>query len=191
MSDLMSRPFRVRHSGLFAAVLSFIRFALVQLQFDKCPGARLCRATRGDKMTAVNDILLWLHLLGVAMGVGVGIAMSRVAPNVVAATPTERVQLWPLEKFLARVIAAGVVILLITGPLMLWLKFGGTAALGWTFWVKMAFVASTVICFGVQHWASSRLERGNESAAKLMSISGPMTGISALLAMLFAVITFN
>ena len=142
-------------------------------------------------MPVLTDILLWLHLLGVAMGVGVGIAMSRVAPKVIAAPASERASLWPLEKFLARVIAAGLGILLITGPLMLWLKFGGGAGLGWTFWVKMVFVASTAVFMGLSQWAGARLERGDESAAKLMSISGPLTGISALLAMAFAVITFH
>jgi hypothetical protein len=125
------------------------------------------------------------------MGVGVGIAMSRVAPKVIAAPPGERWHLWPLEKFLARVIAAGLAVLLITGPLMLWLKFGGVAGLGWSFWAKMAFVASTVVFIGLKDWAAGRLARGDESAAKLMSVSGPLAGISAVLAMLFAVITFN
>jgi putative membrane protein len=145
----------------------------------------------GHRMRILTVVLLWLHLWGVAMGVGLGVAMSRIVPKVIAAPASERAQLWPLEKFLARVIAAGVVVLLITGPLMLWLKFNGGTGLGWPFWVKMVFVAALVICVGLSHWAAARLERGDESAAKLMSVSGPLTGISALLAMLFAVITFN
>lgn len=74
---------------------------------------------------------------------------------------------------------------------MLWLKFGGTAGLGWSFWAKMVFVGSTVIFVGLKDWAGARLERGDENAATLMSISGPLAGISAVLAMFFAVITFN
>lgn len=142
-------------------------------------------------MRILTDILLWLHLLGVAMGVGVGIAMSRVGPKIISAPADERRHFWPLGKFLARVIAAGVVVLLITGPLMLWLKFGGTAGLGWSFWVKMLFVAFTVIFVGLRDWAAARLEQGDENAATLMSASGPLAGVSALLAMLFAVIAFN
>lgn len=125
------------------------------------------------------------------MGVGVGIAMSRVGPALVTGGPNERQRLWPLQQFLARVIAAGVVILLITGPLMLWLKFGGGAGLGWPFAVKMFFVASTVVCVGLGHWGAARLKRGDERAAKVMSVTGPLAGISAVLAMLFAVITFG
>ncbi len=125
------------------------------------------------------------------MGVGVGIAMSRVGPGLLAAGPHERGRLWPLHKFLARVITAGLVILLVTGPLMLWLKFGGAAGLGWPFSVKMFFVAATVVFIVLGRWAAARLQRGDEAAAKLMSVSGPLTGVSALLAMLFAVIAFN
>jgi hypothetical protein len=73
---------------------------------------------------------------------------------------------------LARAIAAGLIVLLITGPLMLWLKFGGTAGLGWPFSVKMFFVAATVDFVVLGRWAGIRLERGDERAAKLMSVSG-------------------
>ena len=142
-------------------------------------------------MAVFNYILLWLHFLGVTMGVGIGIAVSRVAPLAIATPTNQRGKLWPLAKSLSRLIAAGLGILLVTGPLMLWLKFGGTAGLGWSFWVKMVFVASTTICVGLNQWASARFERGDESAAKLMSVTGPLAGISALFAMLFAVITFN
>jgi len=38
---------------------------------------------------------------------------------------------------------------------------------------------------------ASRVKRGDESAAKLMSVSGPLAGISGLFAMLLAVTTFN
>lgn len=140
---------------------------------------------------AYFDILLWLHFMGIAMGVGVGIAVSRVAPRVFAASANQRGELWPLERVLARIIAAGLVILLVTGPLMIWLKFGGTAGLGWSFWAKMAFVASTTLCVGLNQWAGARFERGDESAAKLIAISGALSGFSAILAMVFAVITFN
>lgn len=155
------------------------------------PGPARFALLKDERMTVLNDILLWLDLLGLAMGVGVGIAMSQVGPGLIAAHPNERGRLWPLQKFLTRAIATGLIVLLITGPLMLWLKFGGTADLGWPFSVKMFFVASTFVFFGLGRWAGARLERGDESAAKLMSISGPLTGISAVLAMLFAVIAFN
>ncbi len=142
-------------------------------------------------MIVVTDILLWLHLLGLAMGLGGGIAMSRVGPKLIAGSAPEREQFWPLEKFLMRVMMTGIGILLVTGPLMLWLKFGDPAALGWPFVLKMLFVASTVVFTALSRWGGVRLEKGRANAGKLMSISGPLTGVSALLAMLFAVITFN
>jgi hypothetical protein len=142
-------------------------------------------------MTAVTDILLWLHLMGVAMGVGVGIAVGQIAPRVMAAPRGQRGELWPIEKALGRVIAAGLTLLIVTGPLMLWLKFGGAIGLGWSFWLKMVFVALTVVCVRLTQWANARFDRGDESTAKLISISGPLSGISAILAMVFAVVTFS
>ena len=142
-------------------------------------------------MTAILDILLWLHLMGLAMGVGGGIAMSRVAPKFIAGPVDQREQLRPIEQFLTRIIETGLAILIITGPLMLWLKFGGGEGLGWPFAVKMAFVAATVVLVVVSRLAKRRFERGDESASRVMSVSGPLTGISAILAMIFAVITFS
>ena len=142
-------------------------------------------------MAAVLDTLLWLHLMGLTMGVGGGIAISRVAPMVIAAPAQNRQQLRSIEQFLARIIETGLAVLIVTGPLMLWLKFGGGEGLGWPFLAKMGFVAVTVVCAGLNRWGRTRLERGEKSAIRLLSVSGPLSGISAVLAMIFAVITFH
>ena len=142
-------------------------------------------------MTFIADTLLWMHLMGLAMGVGGGIAISRVAPMAISAPDHLREQLQSVEQFLARIIETGVAILIVTGPLMLWLKFDGGAGLGWSFAAKMGFVAGTVICVGLSHWARRRIQRGDASAVRFVSVSGPLSGIFAVLATVFAVMTFH
>jgi putative membrane protein len=80
--------------------------------------------------------LLWVHFIGVGMAMGGGIALSQVGPRLIAAPANERELLWCLEVFFSRIGAGGFAILLLTGPLMLWLKFGGPSGLTWWFSAK-------------------------------------------------------
>lgn len=75
------------------------------------------------------SLLLWLHFLGIGMGMGGGIALSQIGPRLVAAPVDQRKLLWVLETLFSRIGAAGLALLVVTGPLTLWLKFGSPAAL--------------------------------------------------------------
>jgi protoporphyrinogen IX oxidase len=139
----------------------------------------------------LNNILLWLHFIGVGMGVGGGIALSQVGPRLVAAPAEQRELLWSFETFFSRIGAGGLVILLITGPLLLWLKFGGPSGLTWWFWAKMALVVVALIGVGLHEWAARRFRNGDKNVVPLMFIGGRAAGIGIVLAMLCAVFTFN
>lgn len=93
----------------------------------------------------LTTLLSWLHFIGVGMGMGGGIALSQVGPRLIFAPANERKLLWALESFFSRIGAGGLAILLISGPLMLWLKFGGASGLSWWFWAKMSLVAVALI----------------------------------------------
>ena len=142
-------------------------------------------------MSIIANLLLLLHFFGVAMAVGGGIALSQVGPKLIAMPPDERGQLWPLEVFFSRLGSFGLVMLLITGPLMVWLKFGGVGGFNAWFWAKMALVAVAAIGVGLHDWAGARFRRGNEGASSLMFIGGRVAGASMLLVMLCAVFAFN
>ena len=142
-------------------------------------------------MDILVNILLWLHFMGLALGIGGGIALAFVGPRLIAATAGERDLLWTFEKFFGRVGGGGLIVLLITGPLMVWLKFGGTAGFTWWFSVKMVLVALAVIGVGTHQWAGARFHRGDASAVPLLFIGGRVAGASMVLAMLCAVFAFN
>lgn len=142
-------------------------------------------------MHIVTNILLWLHFIGIGLAVGGGVALSRVGPNLVAAPEIERGILWGFETFFSRIGAAGIAILVTTGPLMLWLKYGGPGGLGRWFWVKMGLVVVAVLAVGVHEWSGARFKRGDQGAVPLMFTSGRLAGAAIILAMLSAVLTFN
>jgi len=142
-------------------------------------------------MHILTIILLWLHFIGIGLAVGGGVALSQVGPKLVAAPAPARADLWAFETFFARAGAAGMVILLTTGPLMLWLKFGGPGGLSRWFWIKMGLVAVAVLGVGLHEWAGARFKRGDQRAVPLMFLSGRLAGAAIVLAMLSAVLTFN
>jgi protoporphyrinogen IX oxidase len=142
-------------------------------------------------MHTFTNLLLWLHFIGIGMAVGGGIALSQTGPKLVAAPVDQRDELWRFETFFSRLGAAGIVILLITGPLMVWLRFGGPGGFTWWFWVKMGLVATAVLAVGLHEWSGTRFKGGDQSAVRLMFIGGRLAGAAILLAMLSAVFAFN
>ncbi|HEY3948309.1 hypothetical protein [Phenylobacterium sp.] len=142
-------------------------------------------------MAILIDLLLWLHFLALAMGVGGGLAMSQVGPRLIAAAPAEREPLWPLATVYSRIAGGGLVLLLITGPLLLWLKFGGMGGLNDWFRLKLALVAVSVVTIGLSEWGLARLKRGDEGGGRLMRITGPLTLVTVLAIVLAAVFAFN
>ncbi len=136
----------------------------------------------------VGNLFLWAHFSGIGLAIGCGIALSATGPKL--ATP-EREHFWPLFKFLSRMAIGGVLILLATGPLLIWLKFGGTSAFNDWFWVKLSFVGLAVAGAGVQELAKMRFQRGNANARPLMMIGGRLAAIGIVGATFCAVFAFS
>jgi hypothetical protein len=142
-------------------------------------------------MGALFPILLIFHFLGLLAGFGGGIGLSQVAPRLADANEAELPLLLKLERTFNRISLTGLVLLLITGPWMLWMRFGGGAGLPVWFTFKMAFVALAIIAMAVNQLAKRRFRLGNRGALKWILVTGPITGFSVLLAMIFAVVTFQ
>jgi hypothetical protein len=142
-------------------------------------------------MPVIINLLFWLHLTALAMGLGGGLAMSQVGPRLAAAAPDQRGTWLPLATAYGRIAGAGLLLLLITGPLLLWLKYEGVAGLNDWFKLKMALVALMVLTSGLSMWGLARLKRGDEGGGKLMMVAGPLTTLTTTAIILTAVFTFN
>lgn len=141
-------------------------------------------------MSVIVNLLIWVHLLALAMGFAGGIAMSQIGPRLAAAAPDQRATSWPLANTFTGISHAGLVLLLATGPLILWLKYPG-GGLSPAFAIKMGLMALAIVAIGVSSWGKARLKRGDEAGARVMAAAGPVTMLLMLGVVLSAVFAFN
>lgn len=140
----------------------------------------------------MNEFLLFLHFLGLMFGAAGGIA-SGVIMRQAAAMPADSGEtLRQLGPVLARLAGTGVALLWITGLIMVFTIWGGFGALPGLFWVKFIFVLVLTACVGLIHMTYAEIRRtGNILLAMRLRFYGPISGLSALLAVLFAVYAFD
>lgn len=139
----------------------------------------------------MNEALLFLHFFGLILGSGPGAAMNVIVRRAATAPPEQAQALRALGPVLANVSAIGIAILWITGLLLVWTKWDGFGNLPSYFWIKLLFVVLVTIFAGLTHMTYGQVRRGDTAAAARLAIFGPATGVSALLAVLFAVIAFK
>ena len=142
-------------------------------------------------MEILLSLLLWLHFLGLASGLGGGIALAQTGPRLVTSTEHERQLIWKFERAFSLTGSAGVGVLIVTGPLLVWLKYGGVEGMPAWFWAKMAFVLLTLVGVILHAISGRRFRTGDATAYRWMAIAGRTAGISMVLAVLCAVMTFD
>jgi putative membrane protein len=139
----------------------------------------------------ISTILLFLHLLALVFGGATSIGMAAVGGLMPTATPEQRQGYFKLGHIFSTNGRAALVVLLITGPLMIWLKYGGGAGLSWWFSLKMVLVVVMIIAVIVSGINFNRAEKGDMAAAKRASLAGMVGGLSLLLIILAATFAFN
>lgn len=136
------------------------------------------------------EVWLFLHFIGLALGIGVPIANMVAQRVAMSASPDVAAALRGLAPRLAPISTGGLVILWITGLIMIssrWTAAGVPAA----FWVKFAAVVGLTAVVAAIWWTMGRIRGGDMAAAGRMKILGPAAGILGLIAILFAVIAFH
>ncbi len=133
-------------------------------------------------MDYLFDFLLVCHLLALGVGaatvIGGPIVMSRMA----GATPDGRQMLGGIAGRLGLNARIALGVLVLTGLLMVWVRYGGVDAMNAWFWVKMALVLLIVLAMIVGAAA-----RGRISPKAL----GWVTRLSFLGIVIAAVLAFN
>jgi hypothetical protein len=142
-------------------------------------------------MYVFGNLLFWVHFMGLGMALGCGIALSATGPRLLAGATGEREQAWQLFKAFSRTVGTGLLLLLITGPLMIWIKFGGTSAFNGWFWTKMGFVGLAVAGMGLHEWARARFGRGDQSTVGFMALGGRLAAFGMVAAIFCAVFAFS
>ena len=139
----------------------------------------------------MNEALLFLHFVGLMLGAAGGFASAIVMRRALALPADEAKVLRGLGPILAKVSATGVAVLWATGLILVWSKWGGIESLPDMFWVKAIFIVSLTVMTALIHLTYAEIRKGNPAAAARLPRLGPMAGVSALLAVLFAVLAFN
>jgi hypothetical protein len=142
-----------------------------------------------------RNLLVFAHLIGLAMGLGVGIANMFIA-RWAASTPAPEsaMALRALPPRLSQISQIGLGVLVISGLLLLF-TVGGMASYAFSqFWFYMKLLAvagmGAVIYFLYQ--AQVAIKAGREPQFKeYLPQAGMILGILGLAATLFAVFTFN
>ena len=139
----------------------------------------------------MNEALLFLHFFGLMLGAAGGFASAVIMRRALVLPADDARAVRGLGPILANVSLTGLVVMWATGLILVWSKWGGIASLPDMFWVKAIFIASLTVMTGLIHLTYAEIRKGNPAAAAKLPKFGPMAGISALLAVLFAVLAFN
>jgi hypothetical protein len=139
----------------------------------------------------LNLVLIVLHFVGLAMGLSAPLANFVMTGMMSSAPPDERAVLARFSPRMSRVGDVGLVLLWITGVTLAFTRWGGFANLPWQFAVKFAAVVALTGTVGYIHALMGRARRGDQAAAARIPSAGRLAFVFALLAVIFAVLTFN
>ncbi|KQU99137.1 hypothetical protein [Devosia sp. Root105] len=134
-------------------------------------------------MDVAFSLLLIAHLVGLMLVAAAFLPLLGMMGQGGAAPQTNRL--------LTRFGHYGIIVLLLSGPLMIWVRYGSLDGVSHWFWAKMAFVlllAAGVVLSAV----SARKMRAGDAAATARVRLGRIIAVVSLLAIVvFAVLAFN
>ncbi len=139
----------------------------------------------------MNDFILFLHFFGLMLGAAGGLGSGVLMRRALAMPADEAKVVRGLGPLLANVAHIGVALLWVTGLILVWSKWDGFANLPQLFWVKAIFILSLTAVAIFVHMTYAEIRKGNVAVASRLPKLGPMGGVSAILAVLFAVYTFG
>lgn len=139
----------------------------------------------------MNAALLFLHLVGLMLGAAGGFASAVIMRRALVLPADEAKVVRGLGPILANLSLTGLIVMWATGLVLVWSKWSGLESLPQMFWVKAIFILSLTVMTALIHMTYAEIRKGNPAAAARLPRFGPMAGISALLAVLFAVLAFK
>ena len=140
----------------------------------------------------MDDFILFLHFFGLMLGSAGGMASGILMRKAISMPADQAQTIRGLGPLLANVAAVGLVLLWATGLILVWSKYDGVGSFTWVFWVKIVFVLALTASAVATHMTYAEIKKtGNKALAARLPKLGPAAGLSATLAVLFAVIAFK
>ena len=142
-------------------------------------------------MDWLNDGLLMLHFLGLAMGFAAGFGNLVMKGLITKAQPSEAMILARFPPAISRVSDVGLALLWATGVILIFSKYGGLGVMPGVFWIKIVAVVALTGLVGFMHSLMAKAKAGDRGAMARLPKIGPFAMLSALLAIVFAVLAFH
>ena len=139
----------------------------------------------------MNDTILFLHFVGLMLGAAGGFASAVIMRRALTLPADEARVVRGLGPILANVSGIGLALLWVTGFILVWSKWEGFGSLPQMFWVKAIFILTLTAVTILIHMTYAEIRKGNVALAARLPKLGPMAGMSALLAVLFAAYAFS
>lgn len=139
----------------------------------------------------LDQTLLIVHFLGLAMGMSSGFANMVLAGLVRQAAPADRAILARVPPAMSRIGVIGLALLWVSGLALVMTRYGGFGVLPGTFHAKLTAVVLLTLVVAYINVLMPKAQRGDAAAMARIQMLGKMTGPLAILAIIFAVITFG
>lgn len=134
-------------------------------------------------MDSVFALLLIAHLLGLMLVAAAFLPLLGMMGQGGTAPQTNRL--------LTRFGHYGIIVLLVSGPLMLWVRYGGFDGASHWFWAKMLFVVLLAAGVVVSAMSARKMRAGDPAATAQVRFGRVVAVVSLLGIVVFAVLAFG
>jgi putative membrane protein len=142
-------------------------------------------------MDSLVTVLFWLHLAALALGGAASFGIPVVGSRIAGASVETRPMLFGLTESLSNLGKAAIAILIVTGPLLVWLRFGGVSGFSHWFWVKMVLLVLLLVTIIFAGIIEKRAAKGDLTLLPRVRLLGAASSGLFLLVILSAVLTFG
>lgn len=140
-----------------------------------------------DVVYIVGLLLFFVHIVAFVAGGANSVVMPIIGGKMATATPEVRGNLMDVAMRLAKVGKVAMGTLLVTGVLVLWLKWNWVVPNLW-FWVKMVAIVAMIVFIVLNERTQ---KAGGPDAPRKSKMFGQLTALSFALVILAAVFAFN
>jgi putative membrane protein len=143
-------------------------------------------------MHVLGLILFIVHIVAFIAGGANSVVMPIIGMKLAAptATPDIRATLGDIALRLSTIGKYAMATLLITGVLVLWLKWDWVVPNNW-FWAKMFFIVLMLVFIGINEGLGKRARAGDMEAGRRAGRFGQLTALAFLGVIVSAVFAFN
>lgn len=140
----------------------------------------------------METLLMTLHFLSLAVGIGGGVASAIAGAQSAKAEPPGAMALGKLQSQVGNVGYGALILLWITGIWMVYAKYGGFGDLPASFNLKMLGVLGLTAALTAMQVVKRRaMAAGGPPNASTMKMLGQLALLSAVFTIVMAVLTFN